>query len=274
MDNWIIHEIIEGGKRCKVDYESLANLPDLSSKLRESDGISITESPDGLIYLSVDSEIFRTLDSLTSQVFPATVSVTGSSGFGVHEVGDVVTPSISWRVARETIGEITDADITPMSSSGSDWTSPSGAPFKGITEYTFPSVTTDTSYRVVVKAPGFDDLTIGPLTTKFTRYRYYGILSEKPNTITESIVKSLGTKELNDSGTLGSTSLGASRYFLFAVPGVKTLVVRHSGTDAIVDADKGTLEVRRENGPGTAYTYSWVLVPASSITWTFKITAS
>lgn len=275
MDNWIIHEIIEGSKRCKIDYESLANLPDLNySRIGAGTGISITESPDGQQNISVDSEIYRKLDLLLKQVFPVTASITNQSGFGLHEYGDVVTPTISWRVTRETEGEITDTQVTPQSNTGSVWASPASAPFNGIKEYTWSSPTVDTSYRVIVSGSNFSDLTIGPLTVKFARYRYYGILSSRPESVTESLVKSLGTSELSDSGTLGNTSLAAGKYFLFVVPGVKTLVVHHSGTDGVVDSEKGTVEIHRKNGTGTGYTYSWILVPASSTAWSFKISGS
>ena len=35
MDDWIIHEIIKDSKRYRVDYESLANLPDFGTDIRE-----------------------------------------------------------------------------------------------------------------------------------------------------------------------------------------------------------------------------------------------
>lgn len=276
MDNWIIHEIIDGSKRCKIDYESLANLPDLQSKLEPGVGISITESPEGQQSISVDPEILQKLEILLTQVFPVTVGITSQSGFGVHELGDVVTPTVSWRVTREIGDEITDTQVTPQSNSGSVWTSPGDAPIKGITTYTWPSPSVNTSYRVIVSSPEFQNLTVGPLTVKFTRYRYYGILSSHPESITETLVKSLGTSELSDSGTLGNTSLASGKYFLFVVPGVKNLVVRHAGTDGIVDSEKGTIEIHRKNGTDleSGYSYSWVLVPSSSVAWSFKITGS
>jgi hypothetical protein len=277
MDNWIIHEIIDGSKRCRIDYESLANLPDLNySRLGSGAGISITESPDGQQNISVDPEILQKLETLRKQVFPVTITTTAQSGFGVHELGDVVTPSISWRVARETEGEITDTQVTPQSNTGSTWTSPVDAPYSGITTYTWSSPSVNTSYRVIVSSPDFQDLTIGPLTVKFTRYRYYGVLSSHPESITEALVKSLSTSELNDSGTLGNTSLASGKYFLFVVPGVKTLVVRHAGTDGVIDSEKGTIVIHRKNGTdsGSGHSYSWILVPSSSVAWSFKITGS
>jgi hypothetical protein len=274
MDNWIIHEIIEGSKRCKIDYESLANLPDLQAQIEAGSGISITESPDGQRNISVDPEITQKLELLLKRVFPVTVQTTAKNGFGVFEIGDVVTPTISWEVTRETEGEITDTQVTPQSNTGSAWTSPGSAPFSGIKTYTWPSATVETSYRVIIGGSDFQNLTIGPLTVKFTRYRYYGVLSNRPESVTESLVKSLGTSELNSSGTLGNTSLASGKYFLFVVPGVKNLVVRHSGTDGIIDSEKGTVEIHRENGTGSGYSYSWVLVPPSSTNWSFKITES
>jgi hypothetical protein len=274
MDNWIIHEIIKGSKRCKIDYESLANLPDLSLKLRAGDGISITESPDGQNDISVDPEIYEKLDSLLNKVFPVTATILSRSGFGYHELGDVVTPMISWKLARETGEEITEFTAVPQINTGSAWTQPSASPYEGITSFTFPSATSTTSYRVVASGEKFSNLIIGPLTATFTRYRYYGALSTKPTSITEAVVKSLGTSELNDSGTLGSTTLASGKYFLFATPGVKNLVVRHTGTDGIIESEKGTVQVSRKNGTDSGFSYSWILVPASSVAWSFKITNS
>jgi len=277
MDNWIIHEIIKGSKRCRIDYESLANLPDLNLRLGAGTGISITESPDGQRNISIDSEVYRKLRALFKQVFPATGEIISENGFGVFELGDVVTPSISWRVTREIEGEITDTQVTPQSKSytGSTWISPGAAPFSGITEYTWSSTNVDMSYQVIITGPEIQDLTIGPLTVKFTRYRYYGVLLERPESITESLVKSLETSELSDSGVLEDTLLDSGKYFLFVVPGVRNLVVRHVQTDGIVDSEKGTVEVHRQNGTSDEpYSYSWVLVPSSSIAWSFKIAES
>lgn len=272
MDNWIIHEIIEGSKRYRFSYESLEDLPNLV--LESGDGISITESPDGERTISVASEIFQKLEILRKQAFPVTVEITAKSGFGIYELGDVVTPSISWQVTRETEGEITDTQITPQSNSGSAWTSPGDAPFNGITTYTWPSPSVSMSYRLTISGSEFQNLTIGPLTVKFTRYRYYGVLSDRPGSVTEALVNSLSTSELNDSGTFEDTLLDPGKYFLFVTPGVKNLVVRHAGTDGIVDSEKGTVWMHRKNGTDSGYSYSWILVPPSSIAWSFKITES
>jgi hypothetical protein len=272
MDNWIIHEIIEGSNRYKVDYESLANLPDL--QLEAGTGISITESPGGRQNISVDPEIYRKLDILLKRVFPVTIKVLNQSGFGTYELGDVVTPSISWEVTREIEGEVTDTSVTLQSSTGSVWANSETDPLNGITSYVWTSPIVNTQYRVIISGSEFQDLTIGPLAVKFTRYRYYGILSNYPESITEDLVKSLGTSELNDSGTLRNTLLNAGKYFLFVVPGIRTLVVHHSGTDGIIDSESGTVVVSRKNGTDTGYTYSWVLVPSSNTDWSFNIIES
>jgi hypothetical protein len=102
-------------------------------------------------------------------------------------------------------------------------------------------------------------------------YRYYGVLDSRPSSITESVIKSLRTSELSNSKTLGTTSLASGKYFLFAVPGTPTLVVRHAGTDSVIDSEIGTIGISRKNGTSGLIVYSWVLVPASSMNWSFVI---
>jgi hypothetical protein len=82
--------------------------------------------------------------------------------------------------------------------------------------------------------------------------------------------------------TLGGTNLPANKYYLFAVKSdtAVTLVVRENSTNAIVSGTvTGTVTLTQENnyqegGSARTNTYYYVLVPASTSAWTFKITNS
>jgi hypothetical protein len=269
MDNYIIHEFRTSDGVYKVDYDSLANLPEIGKNLSEGEGISIMKDQ-STTTISVSQELSDTIGRLVDKTFPVSATIVSSEGFGNHEEGDVVNVTMSWIVTRDDSG-ISGSTITPMIQVGNgDWILEES--FTDTGTYSYYDIITGTSIKLQVHPPvGTQDITLGPLSVKFLRYRYYGVLNSKPTTITESLIKSLGTHELSSSTTLGSTSLASGKYFLFAVPGTPTLVVRHSGTDSIVDAEIGTIGLTRKNGTQGSILYSWILVPASSITWSFVI---
>jgi len=273
MDRYIIHEFRTSDGIYKVDYESLANLPESGEGLVPGEGIRIEKEQSGESTISVTQELSGNIKRLMDKNFPVMASITSSTGFGNHEIGDTVTVSISWSVTREVEPyTINGSLVTPMISEngGSSWTSETS--FTEGSMYTRENITSGTSIKLLIQPPdSAQNIILGPLSVNFMDYRYYGILNSRPSSIKESIIKSLSTSELSNSKTLGTTNLGSGKYFLFAVPGTPTLVVRHAGTDSIIDSEIGTIGISRKNGSSGLIVYSWVLVPASSINWSFVI---
>ena len=273
MDNYIIQKVITSEGSYQWDYNSLANLPDLSKiNIVQGDGISITEGSNGQNCISLDPEVKSDISLLMDEVFPFKSTLTSSSGFKTYEEGSVASASMFWRSTKGS-SVINNTTVIPMTmTNNGSWIETET--LNNITSYTWNGITSNTSFKVVTRSGSLSS-TVGPLSVSFTKYRYYGPLDPiSPSSITDSLIKSLGKSELSTTSTLASTGLDPGKCFLFAVYGVKNLVVRHAGTDAVIDSDTGTIELTRKNGTGGTFTYSWILVPASSIRWNFIITNS
>lgn len=216
--------------------------------------------PGNIEILGMTEQEKSNLSALMAEVFQLAVAYT-SNNAGVREVGTEVIPSASFSVTRQ--GNPVTPDIVAVTPEatviGNSWT---GTPIS------IGSVTYTTQIT-----QGGQTKTLSALTWSFTYYRYRGAISSIPADYASSI-KALSTKELSTAGTLGSTALNAGMYYLFAVKGIVTLVCRHAATDGIIGGCvTGTVELEQENGQGTN-TYSYILVPASSNNWNFKITNS
>ena len=216
--------------------------------------------PGNIEILGLTEQERANIKALMTEVFPLSVAYTRHNA-GVREVGTLVTPTASFRATRQG-SPVTPESVTVTPSAtvnGNSWT---GTPVSsGSVAYT-TQIT-----------QGGQTKTLTALTWSFTYYRYRGAISSIPLDYAPSI-KALSTKELSTAGTLGSTALKAGMYYLFAVKGVVTLVCRHAATDGIIGGCvTGTVELEQENGQGTN-TYSYILVPASSNNWNFKITNS
>jgi len=264
MDRYLIHEIRTREGIYKVDYNSLANLPESPDGIEEGEGISIVSGQSGEKIISLSPGTLKDIEDLMDKVFPVTPEILESSGFGVFELGTSVTPELSWRVMKGS-SEVQEYQVTLFTKTPEHSWVP-GVPQEGTGHFVFPEVSQDTSWRLLLETPG--EVVIGPLSSEFRRYRYYGVLQGDPGEVTENLVKGL-QRDLQTTKTYQKTTLRSGEYFLFAVPGASNLIVRHSGTDAIVDSRTGTLSVTGASG---SYTYTWVLVPASGNSWTFIIT--
>lgn len=99
---------------------------------------------------------------------------------------------------------------------------------------------------------------------------YGGVVSIKPSTANvQSVFESFpdSNKILTSNYSKGTTFLDADKYYLYAVPGIRNLIVRHAGSDdIIIGCDSGLITL---NGN----TYSYVIVEKASIPWHFKIEA-
>lgn len=216
--------------------------------------------PGNIEILGLTEQERANINALMTEVFPLSVAYTRHNA-GVREVGTLVTPTASFRATRQGSPVTPESvAVTPSATvNGNSWT---GTPVSS------GSVTYTTKIT-----QGGQTKTLSALTWSFTYYRYRGAISSIPVDYA-STIKALATKELSTAATLGSTALNAGMYYLFAVKGVVTLVCRHASTDGIiVGCVTGTVELEQENGQGTN-TYSYILVPASSNNWNFKITNS
>lgn len=218
-----------------------------------------------------------TFDDMVTEVFPLTVGVV-SSNAGTREVGSstvgAVTPTMVLSITRKGADVASSAVVTPSSGNvGSD--------NKTITDSPMHSGTKTINVSVV---QGGQTKTVSA-QWQFMNYVYGGQLDAAPADAAavkaqlESWGSSHGVLSNKTNSTAitssGAIALPATKYYLFAVKGNVTLVVRDAATDGLITgATTGNgLSVARVNGSGND-NYSWVIVPASSNSWNFKITNS
>lgn len=213
------------------------------------------------------SEINQNVNDMVSVVFPVVVGI-ASSNAGVREIGTSVIPNIVLDITRKGVDVSTSAQTT--SSQGTVQSDN-----KTITDSAKTSGTT--TYQISVTQGG---QTVSAPNQKFDfmNYRYYGVVSAAP--ANAAAVKTLcqnGTlsKQLSNSTALGDTELAANKYYVFVVPNTSVnLVVKNAKSgNTISGCTVGTVEIPRVNGSANV-NYKYVIVPASSISWTFKITNS
>ena len=227
-------------------------------------GAPVTTTRNGVM----TKEDKATFDEMVTEVFPLTVGVV-SSNAGTYETGDNVDPQIVLSIKRKGV-DVPASEITESISPTPAYVSPDKRTISG------NRVTSGTTTYQIAVTQGGQTRSIPNQVFNFSYYRYRGALSSKPDTA--NIVAAIRAlpKELSTVTTLGQTTLEANKYYLFAVKGNVTLIVKNAksgGTIDIPNTDKGTCTVPQENGQGSN-TYSWVIVPASSNTWYFQITNS
>jgi hypothetical protein len=219
------------------------------------------------------TELLADVQELAQATFPLVVAY-GTENSGKYEYGDTVTPSVAWTVKRK------GQNVTP--SSAVVTSNLGGTLAQDKLSYAAPAMTltAEKTFKVAVSQGG-QTVTLDTKTWTPTFYRYRGEVSSVPSDYADKI-KALATKELSTGTTLGTTSLAKNKYYLFAVKSdtAVTLVVRENSTNAIVSGTvTGTVTLTQENnyqegGSARTNTYYYVLVPASTSAWTFKITNS
>lgn len=217
---------------------------------------------------------------LANEVFPLTVEL-GTNNAGSYEVGSEISPSIEIVATRRGSAVTITANDVSVSPTGS-YNASTGL----VTDTAFtPPVSGSKTYII--------DVTQGGQTKEVRAeylYRYYlykGVIGTKPQnaaavkTLIEGSWRSTN-KVLSNDKTLDKTSLASDKYYLFAVRQTSqgtpvTLIVKNANSGGTIDvssSDKGSdLQITRVNNSGSDY-YSWVIVPASSISWYFQITNS
>lgn len=221
----------------------------------------------------VATDVQGGIKELATAIFPVTASIY-EGNTGTFETGTPITPLLKLDIKRNGVNVQSSSTVSVNPPEDMEVTTASN---RKVITYTGEPLTSGThTYAIDVVQGGQH---AAPLTAeyKFSYYRYKGALSSKPNTA--NIVAAIRAlpKELSTVTTLGQTTLEGGKYYLFAVKGTVSLIVKNAksgGTIDIPSSDKGTCIVPQENGVGDGNTYSWVIVPASSNTWYFQITNS
>ena len=219
---------------------------------------------------------------LANEVFPLTVEL-GANNAGSYEVGSEISPSMEIVATRRGAAVTLTANDVDVSPTGS-YNASTGI----VTDTAFtPPVSGSKTYTIEVTQGGQTKEVNAVYQYKY--YLYKGVLDAKPSPMSATAIKTLiegswrdSNKVLSNDSTLGSTPLAATKYYLFAVRqsaqgSPVTLIVKNANSGGTIDvpsSDKGSdLQITRVNGSGSDY-YSWVIVPASSNSWTFKIVNS
>ncbi len=261
-----------------MSNDILSLIADLQSQVGSDDatGIAYTEgstTQGGGSVADALTELLADVQELAQATFPLVVAY-GTENSGKYEYGDSVTPSVAWTATRQ------GSAVTPSSAVAT--TNLSGTMASNKLSYSAPSLnlTSEKTFAVVVSQGG-QSVSLAQIKWTPTFYRYRGIVDSVPSNYATAI-KALTTKELSVEKTLGATQLAANKYYLFAVNSdtAVTLVVRENSTNAIVSGTvTGSVSLTQENeyqegGVARTNTYYYVLVPASTSAWTFKITNS
>jgi hypothetical protein len=212
------------------------------------------------------------LGELASEVFPLEVTV--GTYTDTYEVGDEITYEIPIAIKRH--GEYVDKTATIV-------VSPNTAHFdttnhKLVDEGLYPPQAGSISYTVEATQGGQIKSVTAKISTMF--YLYAGDIGtstlETDTAVKNKIESSWrnSNKTLSNATTKGSTPLAASHYYLFAVKSSVSLVVRDAATNGVISGcTTGTVTIERVN-ESDSDSYSYVIVPASSLAWSFKITNS
>ena len=218
----------------------------------------------------VSTDVQQGMKELATAIFPVTASFYQSNA-GTYETGDEIAPRMVLDIKRNGVNVQASATVNVNPPEATVTTESNR---KVVSDETLTSGTT--TYQIDVVQDG-QHAALLTAEFKFSFYRYKGALSSKPNTANiVAAIKAL-PKELSTVSTLGQTTLEANKYYLFAVKGSHTLIVKNAksgGTISIPNSDKGEVQVPQENDSTITNLYSWVIVPASSSTWYFQITNS
>jgi hypothetical protein len=233
----------------------------------------------------VATDVQGGIKELATAIFPVTASFY-EGNTGTFETGTPVTPLLKLDIKRNGVNVQSSSTVSVNPPEDMEVTTASS---RKVITYTGEPLTSGThTYAIDVVQGGQH---AAPLTAeyKFSYYLYKGVLDSKPSPMNATAIKTLiegswrgSNKVLSNDKTLGNTNLAANKYYLFAVKqsaqgSPVTLIVKDASSGGIIDvssSDKGSdLQITRVNGSGSDY-YSWVIVPASSNSWTFKITNS
>lgn len=229
---------------------------------------------------SMSKEDKQLLDEMASEVFPLEVTV--GSYTNTYEVGSVnVKPEIPVAIKRH--GEYVDGDATiQVTPNTADFDTTNHKIVDGSTLYT--QTTGTHAYRLTATQGGQTREVSALVNVRY--YAYYGdigtsaladatAVKDKIESSWRDTNKKFSTK--TDSTLItsdGKVTNQANHYYLFAVQGTRTLIVKNAATGGVVTGCAiGTVTIERVNETDSD-TYTYVIVPASPNSWDFKITNS
>lgn len=264
----VVEDVDYGQRRTDALQETLNSIGVEGGTVQSAGSVALATGT-GLVATDVQQGIRE----LATAIFPVTASFY-EGNTGTFETGTPVTPLLKLDIKRNGVNVQSSATVSVNPPEDMEVTTVSN---RKVITYTGEPLTSGThTYAIDVVQGGQH---AAPLTAeyKFSYYRYKGALSSKPGT--SNIVAAIRAlpKELSTVSTLGQTTLEAGKYYLFAVKGTVSLIVKNAKSGGTIDipaSDKGTATVPQENGVGDGNTYSWVIVPASPSTWYFQITNS
>lgn len=212
--------------------------------------------------------------SLSAEIFPLVVAY-DSNNAGTFEYGTSITPSAAWTAKRQ------GNNVAPSSvviGSSATWGT-LAADKLSYSANAAVNLTSQLKFSATVSQGG-QQKSLAEISWNPSFYRYRGEVSEIPTDFARSI-KLLSTKELSTTTTLGTTALGANKYYLFAVKSDTPVTLRaylDSPEAPVSGSVTGSVQIEQENeykeaGSTTVKknTYYYILVPKSSNSWNFKI---
>lgn len=222
----------------------------------------------GVTPAEVQQQIDASIAPILNKIYPLTVAFgatpDGCVDAGKFEYGTAIRPGVSFSITRN------DVAVTPMNvaiTANTAWGVEDGNTYAA----TSAEALIATKSVKVSATQGGETAETGTKSWTPTWYRYKGVVNSPD--VSAAIIKAL-PKELSTVTTLGATDLAAGKYYIFAVRSASpvNLVVRHAVTDFIITgAVTGTITLEQENG-FQSNTYYYVVVPASTANWSFKIT--
>lgn len=262
----VVEDVDYGQRRTDALQETLNSIGAEGGTVQSAGAVALGTGT-GLVATDVQQGI----KELATEIFPVKVTFHESNA-GTYENGTPISPRLVLDIKRNGVNVQASATVNVTPEPANEITVENNR--KVITDDELTSGST--TYTINVRQGG-QDATPLTATYAFSFYRYKGALSSKPNTANiVAAIKAL-PKELSVVATLGQTTLEANKYYLFAVKGSHTLIVKNAksgGTISIPNSDKGEVQVPQENDSTVKNLYSWVIVPASSSTWYFQITNS
>lgn len=205
----------------------------------------------------------KDLADVTSKCFPLEFIDEGDNT-GVFEVGTNVQAAIAFSIMKqgENVTEQCEITANGLNIEIDD---------EGVAQLTSHDwITYNQTFRVVIT---FGDETIEKTYEyKFMNYVFGFSFDEA---VTEDPKELVGSGcsgyWLSNDYELGPTRLRPGEGYIFAVPNYSTLIVRDESGAEITDCEFGYMDVEYLESVGKR-TYAYIIVPASTKSWTFKIT--
>lgn len=174
--------------------------PRISQEFGDSDTSIISQSVLTEKFAAVDDEVFQ----LSASVFPMTVEISG--GGGTYEVGQSITPKITWKVVRK------GQEISPETVTVNGGTS-------GISSsklsYTGSTITNNTDYNIHIE---HQRLVADKKVSYVFKYKKYWGTSNKSSLTNAEILKL--NKAFSSSRVMGSTKFDCTggKYVYYILP--------------------------------------------------------